>query len=75
MQLQIDIGFEQLVQIAKKLPSRQWAKLKSEVEATKETSVAQNELEQFLLQAPTFSKRQIEAIDKTRKGMNRWRSK
>jgi len=32
MQLQIDIGFEQLVQLAKELPPQQWTKLKQEVD-------------------------------------------
>jgi hypothetical protein len=75
MQVQINIGFEQLVQIARKLPSKQWAKLKTEVESTKETAAKQNELERLLLEAPTFSKKQIETIDKTRKEINRWRNK
>jgi hypothetical protein len=74
MQLQIDIGFEQLVQIARKLPSKQWAKLKSEVE-TIDTSISKkSELEELLLNAPTFSKKQIETLSKTRKDINKWRS-
>ena len=36
MQAQIDIGFEQLVKLAKQLPKQQWTKLKSEVEEQKE---------------------------------------
>ncbi len=32
MQVQVDINFDQLVQIAKKLPDTQWNKLKEEVE-------------------------------------------
>ena len=35
MQLQIDIEFDQSVQFAKKLPSKQWAKLKHEAEEKK----------------------------------------
>ena len=31
MQVQIDIAFDQLVQLAKRLPVKQWAKLKQEV--------------------------------------------
>jgi hypothetical protein len=31
MQVQVDIEFDQLVQIAKKLPATQWTKLKAEV--------------------------------------------
>lgn len=75
MQFQIDIGFEQLVQIARKLPSKQWAKLKSEVESVKGSTNKQTELEKLLLQAPTFSKKQIETLTKTRREINEWRSK
>ncbi len=32
MQAQVDIEFDQLVQIARKLPAQQWTKLKEEVE-------------------------------------------
>lgn len=32
MQVQLEIEFDQLVQIAKKLPAKQWYKLKKEVE-------------------------------------------
>ena len=75
MQLQIDIGFDQLVQIARKLPSKQWAKLKSEVETVEASLTNQSELEKLLLDAPTFSKKQIETLTKTRKEINKWRSK
>ena len=33
MQVQVDIEFDQLVKIAKKLPAKQWTKLKAEVES------------------------------------------
>ena len=32
MPLQLDIQFDQLIQLAKKLPARQWKKLKEEVD-------------------------------------------
>ena len=35
MQFQIDIGFDQLLQLAKRLPPVQWTKLKSELEKEK----------------------------------------
>lgn len=33
------------------------------------------ELESFLLSAPTFSDKQIAAINKTRKAINKWRTR
>lgn len=75
MQLQIEIGFEQLVQLAKKLPSQQWLKMKQEVDKQQSVNKTAGDLESFLLSAPTFSKKQIDEIAKTRKAINQWRKK
>lgn len=75
MQVQVDIGFEQLVSIIKKLPARQWAKLKSEIERNGKDISQNQDLEAFLLQAPTFSQKQIDTIAETRKAINQWRKK
>lgn len=73
MQLQINIGFEQLVSIAKKLPLKKWEKLKSAVEQEKNSSTI--DLENLLLNAPTFSEEQIAKISKAREEINQWRKK
>jgi len=70
-----DIEFEQLVEIAKKLPATKWSKLKDEVEKAPSKPVKAKGLETFLLKAPTFSKKQIDTIAKTRKSINQWRGK
>lgn len=75
MQVQLDIGFEQLVQLAKRLPTRQWTKLKQEVDGEKSKAKETSELEKFLLSAPTFGKKQLEEIAKTRKAVNQWQTK
>jgi len=75
MQVQLDIGFEQLVSIVKKLPARQWAKLKSEIERNGKDVPQNEDLETFLLQAPTFSQKQLDTIAETRKAINQWRKK
>ena len=75
MQIQVDIGFEQLVSIVKKLPAKQWAKLKAEIERNTKDIPKNQDLEAFLLQAPTFSQKQIDTIDETRNAINQWRKK
>lgn len=75
MQVQVDIGFEQLVSIVKKLPSKQWARLKSEIERNGKDVLKNQDLEAFLLQAPTFSQKQLDSIAETRKAINQWRKK
>ena len=75
MQAQIEIAFEQLVQLAKHLPENQWIKLKQEVDKEKVFDKEVSDLEAFLLTAPTFTKKQFDEIAKTRKAINQWRTK
>ena len=75
MQVQIDIEFDQLIQLAKKLPAKQWTKLKQAVDKEQSNNSSSSELEAFLLSAPTFSKKQLDEIAKTRKAINQWRTK
>ena len=75
MQAQVDIGFDQLVQIAKKLPAKQWTKLKAEVEAETNEDTEREGFKKLLLNGPTFSKKQLNTIAETRKEINQWRTK
>jgi len=75
MQVQVDIGFDQLVQLAKRLPATQWTKLKQAVDSEKVADKESSDLEAFLLSAPTFTKKQFDEIAKTRKAINQWRTK
>ena len=75
MEIQVEIGFDQLVKLAKKLPETQWLKLKGEVENNIELNIDIGDFEQFLLNGPTFSKEQLDTIAENRKAINKWRSK
>jgi len=75
MQAQVDIGFDQLVQLAKRLPATQWTKLKEEVETQTPKDKDREEFKTLLLNGPTFSKKQLEAVAETRKRINQWRTK
>ena len=74
MQVQVDIGFDQLLKIVKTLPSGQLKQLKAEIEkeAKNEKSV---DLETLLLNGPTATKKQLDTIVKNRKAINQWRTK
>lgn len=74
MQAQIDIGFDQLVQLAKRLPATKWNELKNEVEKEQNKANQVSDLEAFLLTAPTFTKKQLDEIAKTRKAISQWRT-
>lgn len=75
MQVEIDIQFDQLVQLAKRLPSTQWTKLKREVEAKEPVEKEREDFRKLLLSGPTFSKKQLDAVAETRKKIDEWRTK
>jgi hypothetical protein len=75
MQIQVDIGFDDLIRIVKRLPKDQLLKFKNELEKQDVISTHSQDLETFLLSAPTFSDKQVETIEETRKAINQWRKK
>ncbi len=75
MQVKIDIEFEQLVQLAKKLPARQWTKLKQEVEAIAPVDKEREAFRELLMNGPTFTKKQLDTVAATRKKIDEWRKK
>lgn len=75
MQAHVDIEFDHLVKLAKQLPPAQWAILKSTVEGKASTPDQNSDLVSLLLSAPTYSKKQLDEIAKTRKAINQWRTK
>jgi hypothetical protein len=75
MELQVNKGFDQLVNLVKKLPAKKWAKLKSEIDQSDKGVAKTDNLEAFLLQAPTFSEKQLGTIAETRNAINLWRTK
>lgn len=74
MRIQVDIGFDQLVHLAKQLPQAQWKKLKQEVETQVPKDQEREDFKKLLLNGPTFSKKQLDAIAETRKKIDQWRT-
>ena len=74
MQAQIEIGFDQLVELVKKLPQTQWTKLKQEVETQKPVDKEREDFRNLLLNGPIFSKKQLDTIAETRKKIDEWRT-
>jgi hypothetical protein len=74
MQAEIDIDYDQLVRLVKQLPKNQWTKLKTEVEAQEHANPSSDMLS-FLMNAPTFNKKQLDEIAKARKEISQWRAK
>ena len=74
MQVQVDIEFDQLLKIVRKLPSGQLKQLKAEIEKEAQDSKSVD-LEALLLNGPTATKKQLEVIENNRKAINQWRTK
>lgn len=74
MQVQLNIGFDQLVSIVKSLPSGQLKKMKAEIELMV-TEDRSSDLEALLLNGPTATKKQLDIISENRKAINQWRTK
>ena len=75
MQAVVDIGFEELLKIVKNLPENKLSQLKAEIEKEAEQPDTREEFRALLLNGPTFSKKQLDNIAKTRKAINQWRTK
>ena len=74
MQVQVNIEFDQLLEIVKRLPSGQLKQLRAEIEKEPE-SEKPSDLETLLLNGPIATKKQLETIAKNRKAINQWRTK
>jgi len=73
MQIQVEIGFEKLMEIIRQLPATKLSLIKEVLEKETAEDTKIQDIEGFLLKAPTFTKNQIAAISKTRKEINQWR--
>jgi hypothetical protein len=75
MHVQTEIDFNDLLRIVKNLPQKQLVLLKKEIEENSLKNARRENFKDFLLKGPTFSKKQLENIAKTRKAINQWRTK
>jgi len=74
MQVEVNIGFEQILKIIKELPSGKLKQLKAEIEKEAKSAKSQD-LETLLLSGPTATKKQLNILAKNRKAINQWRAK
>lgn len=75
MQVQVDIGFDQLLKIVKDLPAGKLKQLKAEIEKETVSDKSNVDLEALLLNGPVATKKQLETIANNRKAINQWRTK
>lgn len=70
MQVKVDLGFDELLKIVKDLPVGKLRQLLAEIEGKVNENKPNNDLEQLLLNGPTATKEQLEAIANNRKKIN-----
>lgn len=75
MQVQVDIGFEQLLKIVKELPAGKLRQLQAEIEKGVKEEKSMMDLETLLLNGPIASNKQLETIEYNTKAINQWRTK
>lgn len=79
MEVKLNIPFEQLLQLVKQLPAEQLKQLKQLLKENKSNSIenvnGKNSFQEFLLEGPVFSAKQITDINNTHSKINNWRSK
>jgi len=75
MQVQVDIAFDQLVQIVKTLPKGKLLQLKAAIEKETTNEKDKANLKSLLLNGPVATKKQLETIENNRKSINQWRTK
>ncbi len=74
MQLEINIPFQQLLDLIKSLPKSQQQILRVELEKVAVNS-STTTLEELLLSGPVAQKEDLDRIRANRKSFNQWRSK
>lgn len=75
MELQVNIEFDQLVKIVKKLPAGKLRQLKAEIENEAKKVKVKVDVRTLLLNGPVATKKQLETIENNRKVINQWRTK
>lgn len=74
MQVQVNIGFDQLLKMVKELPAAKLKQLKAEIEKGIESESPLSDLESLLLNGPVATQEELETIEQNRKAINAWRT-
>jgi len=75
MEALVDIKFNELLKIVKSLPEHKLSQLKAELQKETKDESSRDDFKSLLLNGPTFSKKQLNSVAKTRKAINQWRTK
>lgn len=75
MQVQVDIEFNDLLNLVKSLPIEKLRLLKAEIDKQPSKEKQKVNLKMLLLSGPVATSKQLESIENNRKAINQWRIK
>jgi hypothetical protein len=76
MEVKLDIGFEQLLQLVRQLSAKQRAKVKAALSEPKSPARPHDKaFEELLLAGPTLTKAELDKMAEARDAINKWRGR
>lgn len=75
MEVKLNIGYEQLIDVINQLPPEDMNRLKAEIEriVSESSSTAKDDWESLLIDGPVMDDEQYRAFEENRKTFNQWR--
>lgn len=75
MEMEVQVPFQQLLTLVKRLTPAQKAKLRQELNVKPPVQKDNDEFIEYLLNGPVYSDKEIKVIEENRKGITAWRTK
>lgn len=75
MEIKLDIPFQQLLTVVKRLTPSQKAKLRQELTEEEPAKEDKSDFIEMLLNGPVYSEKDIQTIEDNRKSIAKWRTK
>lgn len=75
MEIKVQVPFQQLLTLVKKLTPTQKARLRHELNDKKPTIEKKDDFLEFLLKGPVYNEKDIAIIEENRKSIAAWRTK
>jgi len=75
MEMKVEVPFQQLLTLVKRLTPAQRARLRQELVDKKPVQKDKDEFIEYLLSGPVYSDKEIKVIEENRKSIAAWRTK
>jgi len=75
MEMKVQVPFQQLLTLVKRLTPKQKARLRQELSEEKPLQKHKDEFIEYLLNGPVYSDQEIKVVEENRKSIAAWRTK